>query len=92
VLLPVKIYKNLQKEITRELKTFEKFDDYEDFEPEDYIHNLVALARIKTHMTQKELAEKMGVTQAYISKIERQDKVMVKMMSKVKAALSKKRK
>ena len=30
---------------------------------------------MKAHLTQKQLAERMGVTQAYISKVERQDKV-----------------
>lgn len=41
-------------------------------------------------MTQQELAKKMKVTQAYISKIESQDTVSAKLLQKVKKALQKK--
>jgi transcriptional regulator with XRE-family HTH domain len=50
-------------------------DKYVPFVLEDYVDNPVALTRMKAHLTQKQLAERMGVTQAYISKVERQDKV-----------------
>ena len=49
----------------------------------------VALARIKANVTQKELAKRLGVTQAYISKVEHQDRVTPKLLAKVKAALRK---
>ncbi|MFT3741852.1 MAG: helix-turn-helix transcriptional regulator [Gammaproteobacteria bacterium] len=59
------------------------------FYPEDYIDNPVALARIKAGLTQTQLAERMQVSQAYISKIEAQDKITAKILTKVKAAIEK---
>ena len=61
--------------------------DYVPFDPADYIDNPVALPRIKMGISQEELAGRMGVSQAYIRKIEIQDKVTAKMMQKVNAAL-----
>lgn len=61
--------------------------DYQSFRLDEYVDAPVALARIKARMSQEELAQRMGVTQAYISKLERQDKVTVKVLSKVQAAL-----
>lgn len=87
VLLPISIYNVLRHEIKKELKNVKQDDDYVPFDPADYVDNPVALARIKAHLTQKELAKRMNVTQAYISKIERQDKVTVKLLQKVKEAL-----
>jgi len=62
--------------------------DYVLFNPTDYVDNPIALARIKAGITQEELAKEMGVTQAYISKIESQKKVTMKLLLKVKNALS----
>lgn len=45
------------------------------------------MACIKAGITQDELAARMKVTQAYISKIEGKDKVTAKLLHKVKAAL-----
>ncbi|MHB0986812.1 MAG: helix-turn-helix domain-containing protein [Sulfuricella sp.] len=91
VLLPVTVYKALKEEIEDELAGLEAATErgkkYVPFILEDYIDNPVALARMKAHMTQKELAERMGVTQAYISKIERQDKATPQLLARVKAAL-----
>lgn len=42
---------------------------------------------MKEHLTQKELAERLGVTQAYISKVERQDKVTPQLLARVKTAI-----
>lgn len=87
VLLPINIYNALRHEIKKELKNIEQDDDYVPFDPADYVDNPIALARIKAHLTQKELAKRMKVTQAYISKIERQDKVTAKLLQRVKQAL-----
>ena|SRR3990167_2167973 len=89
VLLPIRIYNMLSDEIKKELKNIEHDNDYVLFDVTDYVDNPVALARIKAHITQKELAQRMKVTQAYISKIERQSKVTAKLLQKVKEALKK---
>lgn len=91
VLLPITIYKALKEEIEDELAGLEaavaKGEEYVPFVLEDYVDNPVALARVKAHITQKELARRLGVTQAYISKIERQEKVTPELLARVKAAL-----
>lgn len=56
-------------------------------EVDDYVDNPVALARIKVGLSQSELARRMRVSQAYISKIERQDQVTAKLMQRVTKAL-----
>ena len=91
VLIPIAVYNALREQIEDELAGIEaasdKDTDYVPFALEDYVDSPVALARIKAKLTQKELAKRMGVTQAYISKIEHQDKVTPKLMAKIKAAL-----
>lgn len=91
VLLPVMVYKALKQEIEDELAELEaateKGEEYAPFVLDDYVDNPVALARMKAHITQKELALRLKVTQAYISKIERQDKVTPQLLARVKAAL-----
>lgn len=87
VLLPVATYNALHHQITEQFKHAKENEVYELFNPADYIDNPVALARIQAGLTQEELAKQMGVTQAYISKIENQEKVTFKMLSKVKQAL-----
>ena len=54
-----------------------------DFDFGDYVDNPVHLRRLKAELTQKELAEKMGVTQAYVSKLEKSDSVSAKALKKV---------
>ena len=49
--------------------------------------NPVALARIKARMTQDQLARRLGVSQAYISKLEKQTKVTAKVLAKVQTTL-----
>ena len=88
VLLPVAAYQALRHQITEQLKQKEN-EDYEVFDPADYIDNPVALARLQMGITQEELARLMNVTQAYISKIENQEKVTAKMIKKVQLALNK---
>ncbi len=86
VLLPVRVYRALRKSIEKKLS--EKDDaDYIPFKLEDYVDNPVALARIKANLTQEELARRMNVSQAYISKVERQDKVTLRLAERVKKAL-----
>ncbi|KTD67179.1 antitoxin HipB [Legionella steelei] len=88
VLLPVTTYNALRHQITEQLKHTQENEDYEIFNPADYVDNPVALARIQSGLTQEELATLMGVTQVYISKIENQEKATPKMLTKVKQALS----
>jgi transcriptional regulator with XRE-family HTH domain len=45
---------------------------------------------MKAHLTQKQLAGRLGVTQAYISKIERQDKVTPALLDRVARAIRRK--
>ena len=91
VLLPVTVYKALKEKIEDELAGLEaateKGEEYVPFVLEDYVDNPAALARMKVHMTQKELARRLGVTQAYVSKIERQGKVTPQLLARVEAAL-----
>lgn len=87
VLLPINIYIALRDQIREKIHK----NDYVNFDPADYIDNPIALARIKSGITQEQLAKRMKVSQAYISKIECQDKVTAKMLQKVKMALEKKR-
>lgn len=89
VLLPVAAYQALRHQITEQLKQA-KEDQYEVFDPADYIDNPVALARIQAGITQEELAKLMSVTQAYVSKIENQEKITAKMMQKVTKAIGEK--
>lgn len=85
VLLPIEIYNTLTQEFKKKIKCAE--NNYVSFDPADYVDNPVALARINAGMTQKELAKRMHVTQAYISKIENQDKVSPKILKKIKEVL-----
>lgn len=93
VLIPVAVYRALRERIEDELTGFEaaaeKGGDYVPFALEDYVDNPVALARIEANVTQRVLAKRLGVTQAYVSKVEHQDKVTPKLLAKVKAALKK---
>ncbi len=91
VLIPMAVYNALREQIEDEVAGLEaaaeKGGDYVPFALEDYVDSPVARARIKANMTQKELAKRLGVTQAYISKVEHQAKVTPKLLAKVKATL-----
>ena len=87
VLLPINVYNSLRVEIENALKKKYSNDDYVPFELTDYVDNPIALARINAEMTQEELAKQMSVTQAYISKLEAQNKVTAKVLKKVKKAI-----
>src|SRR3972149_4272648 len=92
ILLPVAVYRALRREIEGKLggpKTARPSDrDYVPFVLEDYVENPVALARIEANLTQAELARRMGVSQAYVAKVERQERVSPKLLAKVNAALA----
>jgi ribosome-binding protein aMBF1 (putative translation factor) len=92
VLLPFHLYQALQGKLEHKLSSRGRAQqgDYVSFQVEDYVDNPVALARIKARISQSELARRMGVSQAYISKIERQDKVTAKLLERVTTALRKK--
>lgn len=95
VLLPVTIYEALKTEIHgklvhRNAKKVTRDDEYVPFVLDDYVDNPVALARIKARLTQGQLAERLGVTQAYISKIERQEKVTPALLDRVTQAIRRK--
>lgn len=45
-------------------------DEFVPFVLSDYIKNPIRVARVEAGLTQAELAERLGVTQGYISKIE----------------------
>lgn len=91
VLIPVAVYNALREQIEDEVAGLEaaadKSADHVPFALEDYVDSPIALARIKANVTQKELAKRLNVTQAYISKIEHQAKATPKLLAKVKAAL-----
>ena len=92
VLLPIAVFRALREQIEQRLAggrtAPSKEDDYVPFVLGDYVDNPVALARIKAKITQAELARRMDVSQAYISKIESQARVGSKVLAKVDAALS----
>ena len=87
VLLPIDTFNALRREIIEQLEHSLDNENYEIFDPADYIDNPIALARIEAGITQEELAKRMAVTQAYISKIENQDKVTTKLLKKVHVSL-----
>lgn len=70
VLIPYSVYTALRKEIDSRIAKGAGQDDYVPFVLEDYVDNPVALARIKARMTQDQLAQRLGVPQAYVSKVE----------------------
>ncbi len=94
VLIPIAVYNALRERIEDEVAGLEaaaeKGGDYVSFMLEDYVGNPVALVRVKANMTQQELAQRLGVTQAYISKVERQAKVTPKLLAKVSGAIGRK--
>lgn len=90
VLLPVAIYRALRNEIEDQLaQGSDKAtrDAYVPFKLEDYVDNPIALARMQAQLTQKQLAERMEVSQAYISKVEKQDSVSPLLLERVTVAL-----
>lgn len=87
VLVPYSVYRSLKSKIDAALTNTTPDEEYRPFKLDEYVDNPVALARIKARISQQDLADRMGVTQAYISKIERQDEVTPKVLERVQAAL-----
>lgn len=94
VLIPVAVYRALREQIEDEIAGLEAAKenggDYVPFALEDYADNPIALARMKANLTQKELAKRLSVSQAYISKVEQQKKISPKLLAKLNAALGRK--
>lgn len=92
VLLPVDTYHLLKKQIDQVVYLIDSAEEYISFELENYVQNPVALARIRANLTQEELAERLKVSQAYISKIESKDdaKISAKLLVKIMNAIKKK--
>jgi ribosome-binding protein aMBF1 (putative translation factor) len=92
VLLPIAVFRAMREQIEQGLAgrgaARSRNDDYAPFVLEDYVDNPVALVRIKAKITQAELARRMNVSQAYVSKIEARAQVSSKVLTKVNAALS----
>ena len=74
---------------TTSTKTKEGRDGYVLFVLEDYVQNPIAIARMEAHLTRKDLAKRMGVTQRYVGKIERQDKVTPLLLERAVNAIRK---
>lgn len=89
ILLPMAIYRALKDQIEKELAACEANQNkaYEPFVLEDYVDNPIALARIKAGITQEQLAQRLGVSQAYVSQIERRNNVTSKMLERVHTAI-----
>lgn len=63
-------------------------DEYVPFALNDYIQNPIRVARIQANLSQQDLAERLNVTQGYISRVERRNfKVTDKLMHKIKTVL-----
>lgn len=62
-------------------------EDYEPFDPADFVKNPVALARMKAGVKQVELARRMDVSQAYVSKLEHLETVPESALKRVQNAL-----
>ena len=87
VLLPVAIYRVLKDQIEEKLARHGTAPEYVPFVLEDYVDNPVAAARIKAGITQQQLAQRLGVSQAYISQVERRTSVTTKMLKRVSIAI-----
>jgi DNA-binding transcriptional regulator YiaG len=83
VLIPIAVYNALRAEIEEEIAGLEAVredrGEYLSFRVEDYVTNPIAQARIKAGITQGELAKRMQVSQPYIAKLERQERVTAKL-------------
>lgn len=91
VLIPVAVYRALKAEIEDELAGLEaqaaRTDDYEPFDPTDYVQNPVALMRMRAGIRQTELARRLGVSQPYLSKVERMENVSEDLLGRVSKAI-----
>jgi transcriptional regulator with XRE-family HTH domain len=65
----------------------DELDEYVPFVIEDYIKSPVAVARINSGISRKELALRMGLSLDYLGRLERKGSVTPKFMERVHAAL-----
>ncbi|WP_293006127.1 helix-turn-helix transcriptional regulator [Nitrosomonas sp.] len=90
ILLPIAVYHTLKDQIEKELTVYEADQDaeqaYVPFVLEDYVDNPVALARIKAGITQEQLAQRLGVSQA-LAQIERRSNITNKMLERASNAI-----
>ncbi|MEO5364495.1 MAG: helix-turn-helix transcriptional regulator [Magnetococcus sp. DMHC-8] len=92
VLLPVGVYQVLREQIEGEMLEWEiqkgQEGEYEPFNPADFVQNPVALARMQAGIKQIELARRMNVSQAYVSKLEQAETVSASVIGRVMEALA----
>lgn len=93
VLLPVGVYESFREQIEDKLSVLElskgQEEDLVPFDPADFVQNPIALARMKAGIKQVDLAKKMEVSQAYISKLEHAETVSESVVNRVLDALRK---
>lgn len=93
VLLPVGVYESLREQIEDELSVLDlskgQKEEFVPFDPADFVQNPIALARMKAGIKQVDLARKMEVSQAYISKLEHAETVSESAVNRVLDALRK---
>lgn len=61
---------DFQKHLAQQMNNPEFAEEYEAMRPEYEAIRAIVAARLESHMTQKELAEKTGIRQSNISRIE----------------------
>lgn len=81
---------DFQKYLDQQMKDPEFVAEYEAQRPEYEAIRAVIAARIESHMTQKELAEKTGIRQSNISRIENgSNSPTVETLARIAAGLGK---
>lgn len=93
VVIPYAVYERLQDRINDELEAQRQavavssaMEDDENFSGAPF-RNPVTLMRMRAGLKQKELAEALGITQAYVSKMENAETVSPRFIGKVREAL-----
>lgn len=93
VVIPHTVYERLRERIDAELDAQRQsvavtsaVEDDGDFAATPF-RNPITLMRMRAGLKQKELAEALGITQAYVSKMENAETVSPRFIGKVRAAL-----
>lgn len=94
VLLPIAVYERFQEQLDAELSHYSDFQSGEitadtEYGEDTYKHNPITLMRLRAGMKQKDLAEQLNVTQAYVSKLENSDRVSERVLARVRKAIQK---
>ena len=91
VLLPVGVYEALRETIEEALAKWDipkgQEEEYDPFDPADFVQNPVALARMRAGVKHVELARRMDVSQAYVSKLEHSESVSESALKRIVDAL-----